>query len=109
MKLARVVGVTDPSILKHILKQEIENLHADALPLQSGLEHSSRVSPSPFSVMILDMVDNVDSFDVKAGIQYKGIVAGCSCADDPSPVDEINEYCEVRFNIDKTTGESRII
>ena len=109
MKLSRVVGVTDLSLLKSTLKQEIENLDADALPLQRGLEHSSRVSPSPFSAIVLNVVDNTDSFEVKAGIQYKGIVAGCSCADDPSPVDEINEYCEILLSIDKSTGEARII
>lgn len=109
MKLSRVAGVTDPSVLKSILKQEIEKLDADALPLQHGLEHSSRVSPSPFSVIILNVSDKADSLEVKAGIQYRGVIAGCSCADDPSPVDEINEYCEVLLNIDKTTGETCII
>lgn len=108
MKLPCVTGVADSSRLKGILKQEIERLEAAELPLQQGLERSSRVSPSPFSAMILGVVDTADTLEVKAGIQYKGIIAGCSCADDPSPVDEIDEYCEVLFTIDKTTAEAGV-
>lgn len=44
----------------------------------------------------------------RAGIFYTGVIAGCSCADDPTPVDEQNEYCDVRVDIDKQTGEATI-
>ena len=36
------------------------------------------------------------------------MLAGCSCADDPTPVEEISQYCEVRLDIDKTTAETTV-
>jgi len=45
---------------------------------------------------------------VKAGLLYAGIIAGCSCADDPTPIDEVTEYCVVRFDIDKATAETKV-
>jgi hypothetical protein len=45
---------------------------------------------------------------VKAGIFYTGVIAGCSCADDPTPVDELNEYCVVQFDIDRMTAETTV-
>jgi len=45
---------------------------------------------------------------VKAGIFYKSIIAGCSCSDDPSPIDEVDEHCEVMIEIDKRSAEATI-
>jgi hypothetical protein len=45
---------------------------------------------------------------VKAGIFYSGVVTGCSCADDPTPVNEESEYCVVQLDINKQTGETAI-
>ena len=45
---------------------------------------------------------------VKAGLAYNGIIAGCSCSDDPTPIDETNEYCEVLFSINKETAETTV-
>ena len=39
---------------------------------------------------------------------YSGIIAGCSCADNPTPVSELNEYCEVQLEIDKKTAETKV-
>ncbi len=87
-----------------MLKRDIEQLDADSLPLQQGLSHSSHVSGEQFSAVILNVSDEPDCLRVKAGIFYAGIIAGCSCADDPTPVDEITEYCEIRLDIDKRTA-----
>ena len=42
------------------------------------------------------------------GIFYTGVVAGCSCADDPTPVEEQHEYCEVLIEINRATAEAVI-
>ena len=36
---------------------------------------------------------------------YSGIIADCSCAADPTPVDDQNEYCEVQIEISKKAAE----
>jgi hypothetical protein len=91
-----------------VLKAEIEHLDADLLPLQEGLSQSSHAMADQLSAMILAVADEPDCLRVKAGLFYTGIIAGCGCADDPTPVDEINEYCVVRFDIDKTTAETKV-
>ena len=94
--------------LPDVLKAELEQLHHDQLPLQAGLAHSSYVSPTPFKAVVLQQSLADDRLQVKAGIFYSGIIAGCNCADDPSPVDEINEYCELAISIDMHTGKADI-
>ncbi len=91
------------------LKKEIEQLDAGQLPLQQGLSKSSYALDGKFSVMIINTSEEAGFVHAKAGIFYSGIIAGCSCADDPTPVDEINEYCEVQFDIDKKTAETTVI
>ncbi len=90
------------------LKTELEALDKLQLPLQQGLNQSSHVGPSPFSTMVLSTSEHPEYILAKAGVFYTGIIAGCNCADDPTPVDEISEYCEVRITINKQTARTRI-
>jgi len=91
-----------------IAKDEITGIDAVLLPLQQGLSLSSYVGKAPFSITILNVTNDTDTIKIKAGIFYTGIIAGCSCSDDPSPVDEQNEYCELLFNINKTSAETEV-
>jgi hypothetical protein len=90
------------------LKQEIEQLDAGQLPLQQGLSASSHVTDRPFQAMIIGASEDAGLLRVKAGIFYTGVIAGCSCADDPTPVNELNEYCVLQFDIDTTTAETTV-
>jgi hypothetical protein len=91
-----------------VLKEEIEHLDADLLPLQQGLARSSHVAPRRPGAMIIGVTADGDFIHARAGIFYAGIIAGCSCADDPTPVDEIDEYCEIAIGIDRRTAEATI-
>lgn len=93
---------------KTVMKAEIEALDADHLPLQQGLTQSSHARPETLSAMILGEDETAAFLSVRAGLFYRGIIAGCSCADDPTPVDEINEYCEVLIEIDRQTAAATI-
>ena len=93
---------------KDVLKQEIEQLDALLLPLQQGLSASSHVTDRPFQAMILSMSEEAGMIRVKAGIFYTGVIAGCNCADDPSPVDEKNEYCVVQLDLDRLTADTTV-
>lgn len=90
------------------LKREIEQLDAAHLPLQQALSVSSHVTEGPIQAMILRTGENAGLIRVKAGIFYTGIIAGCSCTDDPTPMSEQNEYCVVEFDIDRTTAEAKV-
>lgn len=86
-----------------VLKQEIA-LHANQLPLQQGLSTGNYVAAEPVTVAIISVAKLENAIRVRAGIFYKSVIGGCSCSDDPTPASEINEYCEVHLDIDKTTA-----
>lgn len=91
-----------------ILKAEIEQLDIEELPLQQGLSRGNYTDGKNRSAMIIGVVDDARRIRAKVGIFYSAIIAGCSCADDPTPVDELAEYCELQFDIDKATAETAV-
>ena len=90
------------------LKQEVCALDSNLLPLQQGLQNSSYAISDKLSVTVLNVEEDATNITVKAGLLYNGIIAGCSCADDPTPTDETNEYCDVLFCINKLTAETTV-
>jgi len=36
---------------------------------------------------------------INIGVFYHSLIAGCNCADDPTPVDKINEYLTLNIVI----------
>lgn len=103
-----LVDIEDDALLKSELKQYIQALGPDELRLQQALSQSSMVSDSGINVLIFNVARGKGTITVRAGIQYKGFVAGCSCADDPSPVPEIDEYCELSVCINSATGTTDV-
>jgi hypothetical protein len=91
-----------------VLKQEVTSLGINSLPLQQGLKYSSVALADKLSVSILNTSEDDDSIFANASLFYTGIIPGCSCADDPTPIDESNEYCEISICINKTTAEASI-
>ncbi len=89
-------------------KQEVAELEHEHLPLQQGLSLSSYVSHEKVSAIIQNANDDENSIHIKAGIFYTGIIAGCSCSDDPTPLDTQNEYCELRFVINKENAQTTV-
>lgn len=98
----------DAPDFKLITKNDIQEIDLSLLPLQQGLSLSSYVAQNPFSAVILKVTETDDFIKVKTGIFYTGIIAGCSCSDDPTPLDEQNEYCELQFDINKKTAETSV-
>lgn len=92
-----------------VLKKETEQLDANLLPLQQGLSAGSHVQDDKFTVMILGVTEEGDFIRARAGVFYTSIIAGCSCVDDPTPISELNEHCEVRIDISKKTAETTVV
>jgi len=93
---------------KRILKNEIEQLDASQLPLQQGLSTGSYALDKILDVMVISANEAEGHIRVKVGIFYASIIAGCSCADDPTPIDENNEYCVVQLDINTGTAEAAL-
>ena len=90
------------------LKNYIEQMDVKQLPLQQGLSNSSHALDNNIKAIIISVSEEQNIIRVKAGVFYSGIIAGCNCADDPTPADELPEYCEVRLDINKITAETEI-
>ncbi|MDE2118089.1 MAG: hypothetical protein KGJ19_05780 [Betaproteobacteria bacterium] len=91
-----------------ILKQELAQ-QAGQLPLQQGLSAGNYVvADAPVTVAIISIVELGNVIRVKAGIFYQSVITGCGCADDPTPISENNEYCEVRLDIDKASAATAV-
>ena len=108
IKLYQTVQVFGSDDFKKISKEEIQNIDPTLLPLQQGLSHSSYVADDDISVIILNVSERNDTLHIKTGIFYSGIIAGCSCSDDPTPTDVQNEYCELQFEVNKNTAETSV-
>jgi len=87
-----------------VLKRELAGLDASLLPLQQGLSTGNYVADAPITLVVHSVVELDDAIRVTAGIFYQGVLGGCSCTDDPTPTSDINEYCEVRLDIDKRSA-----
>lgn len=91
-----------------VLCEEIEQLDVELLPLQQGLTSGSYVVDTPRKAMVLGASTTASSIQVRAGVFYSSIIAGCNCADDPTPVDESAEYCEIQLDIDRNTAAATV-
>jgi hypothetical protein len=87
---------------------EIHHLGASQLPLQDGLRHGSYALDEIRGAMLLRAEETPQTIQATVGIFYAGIIAGCNCADDPTPVEAQEEYCEIRLRIDRTDATANI-
>jgi len=108
IRLDNVLRAWGSPDFKDILKHEIEIMDAELLPLQQGLSTGNHIISNQHSVMINGITETENHIQVTAGIFYKSVIAGCSCADDPTPVSENNEYCIVRLDIEKKTAATSV-
>jgi len=88
-----------------VLKRELECAAAE-LPLQQAVTATSVALDDKVSVMVLGSEEAGGAIRVRVGVFFAGIVGGCNCADDPTPVEPQNEYCELQILIDRATGEA---
>jgi hypothetical protein len=92
-----------------VLQDELQNVAPHRLPLQQCLTQGSHVAEDePFTVMVINARENADQIQAKVGIFYSSVIAGCNCADDPTPVDLCNEYCELVLTINQHDAQTVI-
>lgn len=102
--LNRTLAAWGTDAFRQTCKSELEQLAVTQLPLQQALRIGSHVVDKPLGAMVIATRESDSHLEVKAGIFFTSLIAGCSCADDPTPVEEQNEYCEMTFHIDKLTA-----
>ena len=109
IQLSKALNAWGTPEFKVVLKTELEQLGAEQLPLQQGLSVGSYATGNNIQVMFISTSEQPGVISAKAGIFYTGIIAGCNCADDPTPVEEHSEYCEVSIEIDKNSAAAKVV
>jgi hypothetical protein len=108
IKLVNSVEAWGKPEFETVLKDELKMLDPAVLPLQQGLSQTSYVTDRAIDMMVLNSTEHANIITVKVGLFYGGIIAGSCCADDPTPVDEQAEYCEVQVVIEKNSAVATI-
>lgn len=108
IELKTALAAWNTPAFRDVLKAEIEQLDTKQLPLQQGLSHSSYACDDNIRAVIISVTEEAGVIHATAGIFYTGMIPGCSCADDPAPVDEYTEYCEVQLDIDRQTAATAV-
>ncbi|HKI59539.1 MAG TPA: hypothetical protein VKA23_00770 [Mariprofundaceae bacterium] len=93
---------------KSVLKQEIAQLDIVQLPLVEAMTSGSVPIESSVEAMVLNSFETDEAIHAKVGIFFQSIIAGCACADDPTPTDVCNEHCEAMLEINKSTAETTV-
>lgn len=76
--------------------------------LQAGLTNTSAVADEPITISILGIDKEEGQIRARLGVFYAGVIAGCSCSDDPTPMDSLTERCELLLDLDCPTGSARL-
>lgn len=108
IRLTNSLNTWGSPAFENSFRDEFGALDSERLPLQQGLTQSSYVSDSGFSIVILNSFDTAGVIQVKTGVFYSGVIAGSCCSDDPTPLNEQTEYCEIQVEISKSTAEAKI-
>lgn len=94
---------------KQVFQEEVQSLGPQSLPLLQALSYTNYVCDSDLRVIVLNVNEHAATINVKAGIFFYGIDTGSCCADDPSTLDARQEYCEMIFKIDRSTGITEVL
>jgi hypothetical protein len=82
-------------------KLAVESLSVEQLQLQHAVKNGSIALADGITVMVISHQQTELFLQVKSGIFFRSMIAGCNCADDPGPMDTLEEYAEVWFSINK--------
>jgi hypothetical protein len=108
LHLSAALAAWNTPAFKDVLKRELEAAGPAALPLQQCLSVSSYALDDGCTVMVIGAGEEASAIRARVGVFFHGIIAGCSCADDPTPLEPQQEYCELEIAIDRSTGATTI-
>jgi len=92
-----------------VFKQELAQVGNHVLPLQQALSVGSHVTDTQPTVMVIGVTETETTLRIHTGIFFISIIAGCSCADDPTPMSEYPEHCELAVEIDRVSAETELV
>ena len=93
---------------RETFSHEVSQLSLEQLPLQQAMHIGNMASTHNLVIMLNQQHEDHEFIYVHTGVFFSSLISGCSCADDPTPVDYNTEYCELQFRIDKKCATTHI-
>ena len=90
------------------LANELGPLAQRHLPLQQMLQHGSHMAEEPVTVRLVSVQAQPRQLQLRIGVFFTSLIAGCSCADDPTPSDTLAEYGELDLSLDRESAAADI-
>jgi hypothetical protein len=100
-EFSRVLQSVDSDDFEAVFKLALKSLSIEQLQLQQAVKSGSTVLSEGITVMVISRQQTEQFLQVKAGIFFRSMIAGCNCADDPSPVETLEEYTEALISVNK--------
>ncbi len=107
IRLPESLAAWNSAAFNATLKRELK-ASSGGLPLQQALTVSGVALDEDIEVMVIGADESDGRIEARVGIFFSGLVAGCSCADDPTPVEPQREFGEFRVLIDKATAVASV-
>lgn len=107
-QLTKTIAAWGTTDFETTLLQEIRALDPKVLPLQQAVAHGAYALADKLRVSLISAAQEDSALKVKSGLFYTSVIPGCNCADDPTPDEEYNEYCEILLTIDMDTADTGI-
>ena len=104
MNFSRSLEFKDDAEFKSQIIEQLQQLTLEQLPLQQSLQLGNQALNDDTQFMIINIHRSPTHIDIDLGIFFTSVISGCNCADDPSPIDKLNEYTEWTLAIDLNTG-----
>ncbi|MDJ0881160.1 MAG: hypothetical protein QNJ56_05870 [Gammaproteobacteria bacterium] len=108
IQLSKTLGAIDCKEFNQIFKKEAEQLGLEHLPLQAALSGGNYALEEGISIMVNQVNQTGTTIEIRAGVFFNSVIAGCNCADDPTPIDQQPEYCELAFCINRADANTTI-
>jgi hypothetical protein len=83
------------------LQQKLGALPASQFDLQQALQRGSFALPETLRVSILSIERQGVTARIRINLFFKSVIAGCNCADDPTPADTLDEYGSATLLLDQ--------
>ncbi len=102
--LTRALEAWGSEGFKQTLKEELETLRRDVLPLDQAIGHGNRVYDNDLGVTVMRVSDDAEAIHARVGVFFAEVISCVSCGEG-DPIDEA--YCELQVSIDKNNAEAR--
>ncbi len=103
LSLPEALSAWDSESFAQTLQEEVERLAPGTLPLDKCLARGDSVDDARLTARVLQYSADEDAVRAKVGIFFTEILAGCSCGEEPMPLDA---YCVLQVRIDRRTAEA---